>query len=372
MEAYILLPMEKMTDTMMKTVVSLVVVALLTGCSPPPEPAPSTEGQSLVRPASTGNVGFLQGETARVAAMPLAPFVGGPFRNDLVHIRELPTDVVPDARGCFCFSPTDDRFAYAHTYFHATRALRHYNARLAELGLPPVQGVGISIQKAAPGMPTTGTTQGGGPDGSVWFEVTTSSPVVDTSIVVHELGHAIDIRLPRPAPPDGGQVPESPVPLESRELFANLLAALELRISRLAEFGWLDASIDLTRPLRYPDRILTEVDLFQSMINAPRFAAAFPDWVRGLEEALATDPDKYRSPDGYSNSALVVGPMLELARACGHHAAQRIALAARRQMSWRGDLGAFTPPLVAAARLHCPRASSRFEAALRERGVLSP
>ncbi|WP_394850423.1 hypothetical protein LZC95_23560 [Pendulispora brunnea] len=330
------------------------------GCGSGAEDASSSRERITESPRA--RVAELAGETATFETVAIEPFAGSPFTNDVVRLRDVPEDVKPDASGCYCFAETDARFAYAHTYVHATRALRSYNARLAEIGLAPVKDVPISLVKANAGMPTTGSL--GERNGTVFVEVTTSSPVVDTGVLVHEIGHIIHRKIA------GSDAGTSSIPLGITELAPNLLAALELRITRFAEYAWMDAAIDLTRELHCPDRILRDADLFQSQIDAPRFAAAFPVWVGALREELQTHPEQYQAPDEYSNSALVVGPMLATAPACGYAALQRVALEALHDVRTSGTMGALSQRLVAHARTECPAGADALEERLRARGVL--
>lgn len=323
--------------------------------------SPLTEGDLRTRWAT------LRGETATVEEVPLEPFTDGPFSNALVHMRNVPAGVLPDADGCYCFSETDQRFAFGHAYTHVTRALRTYNAHLAELGVAPVTNVGVEIRMAEEGNPSLGSTQAS-LDEDIWFYVSTASPVVDTSVLIHELGHVIDMRVRSVDAPARG---DSGVPLNLSETIPTLVAALALNVERFAEYSWLDASLDMRRELRYPDLLVTERELFSRMIAAPRFAAANPAWIGMLEQALADDEDRrYDGPDPYSNAALVVGPMLDAAKACGSDAARRLTLAAIHALPHGADLGWFAQSLIEQAPEHCAAGAAALKSTLTNRGLL--
>jgi hypothetical protein len=321
---------------------------------------------SDVDAAPRGRVATLSGESATIDEVTLTPFEGQPFANHLVHLRQLPANVTPDADGCYCFPETDDRFALPHAYEHATRAISAYNTRLGELGLPPVQGVGLEIRKAAAGVLTTGSTQD---QPEHWSFVETSSPIVDTSVLVHELGHVFDAYVRGQG---GADAPSSVrVPLALNEVFANLFSVLYLNVSTFAAYAWKDAALDMTIALHSPDRLISERAFFQRAIDAPRFSAAFPATVKLFNDALASpNSERYDDPDSYSSSAIVIGPMLELARTCGGDEAQRVALAALHDIGPEAGVAEYASRLVAQAGARCPGAAPPLEVAYHDAGIL--
>jgi hypothetical protein len=319
-----------------------------------------------------GRIAETHGEQATLTIASLEPFAGEPFTNDVVRMIGLPPGLTPDANGCFCFAEDDRRFPYVHTYFHATRALRAWNDRLRELHLPPVADVAIGIEAAPADTPSRGgtTEEGRASDGRRRSKVVFSigRPIVDPMLIVHELAHVVDIwiRDPQLSPP-----PASAIPLESRELAANLLAVPQVGQTKYLEFTLLDAALAFVKPGRYPESVVSERQVLEGWLAAPRFTAAYPTWTATLRTELM-EYEGRTNPDAYGNNFLVLAPVIELMNTCSKAAVTRMVLSSLSKLHVVSKMGDLTLLLAERAPVDCPAQADAFERELRERGVLPP
>lgn len=329
-------------------------------------------GHAAVTGPRSGRIAEIQGEQATPATVSLEPFTGAEFRNDVVRLTGLPDDLRTDESGCYCFADDDPRFAYVHTYVHATRVLRTWNDRLRELELPPVRDVEISIKAAKPDELPNGwivepaLERGARERVSVVFAY--HRPLIDPMLITHELGHVIDhwVRDPNATEPKA-----SSIPLASRELAPNMLAVPELGVTKYLEFSLLDAAKDFLRAGRYPEDVVSERRALVEWLAAPRFAAAYPAWTAKMRTALdATAADKLTAPDDYGNNFLVVAPLIALANACGKAPVLRTVLFGLSKLHAHSDVGHLTPLLAGRSHVECPAEADAFVDALRARGVL--
>jgi hypothetical protein len=287
------------------------------------------------------------------------PHEDAPLHDDLLAIKNVPPALVPDANGCYCFSPDDDRFAYAHAFFHAHEELVAVNARLADLGLPAVGGITLTLSKGPTGFPANGDTPAFGLESRIAF----SSPVVDTSLLLHEVAHAIHDAV---KPYDRA---ETFTPFNIVELNANVVAMLILRSTAYCELNLLDGAFDMLRDLHFPDRVVTLADTSRGWIAAPKLSAAYPAFVKMLSEQLpsiVSDGDN----DPYANSALVAGPVLSTAQRFGYDDMLRVWLKSISEVPHTASLSRFVPVLVANSGALGTEAQQSLRDGLQRRGVL--
>lgn len=270
----------------------------------------------------------------------------------------LPKNMTPDASGCFCFDLADDRFAFVHTYFHTHTIVASYNRFLAELGKPALEGIQFTLARDE-SIPTTGSASF---RGVPRIDMTFPTPAVELFTLAHEIGHLVDYRIgPRPTRLDTSETSnyrQLALPRERRrqasslgamsdeaqeagvgEGTANVLAALQLGISGSPLFtaDSLDAppANDIDTFIRFPDLIIKRRQTMESLVNAPRFAARYSDFVQQIRDNLANpDLNEYLDqPDEYASSAAINQPLWNAAIRFGFDTIKRVYL--RTLAGWR-------------------------------------
>jgi hypothetical protein len=323
------------------------------------------------RSAPTGRVAIDRDGEPVIVEVPLALAELGPdqmLRNHLVHFDqsdesspgqvEVPLPkLTADERGCFCYQPGSHAFAYVHTFHHATRFVAAYNTQRAAVGLAPVENLSIRLAYY-PGQPQSGFRS----RDRVFLDYDKDLPGIDPFLIAHELGHAID--------PGGRPVVLEGV--EGLEFFgvlegtANVLAAL---VSGQTAQVWHlfdapPASVDTF--VRFPDHLITERQVVERALAAPRFLAAYPTMREWLEGIL---PESTDGPDPYFSSAVTNQPLWQARARYGADAIMQLYLRALRDWTGPSTYLNLAQRLVGAACATDPALSARLLDASRERGL---
>lgn len=271
--------------------------------------------------ALTGNVAVWHNQSPIPVTVELLPFAEGKYlANDLVELDPLPQNLVPDDKGCFCFSVDDDRFVYVHTYYYATKAISNYNKILKELNLPTLHGVTIKLAKDR-SMPSSGSaTYKDNPK----IEMTYPNSTLDVFQLDHEIGHLVDYLI---SPRAGILAAANLVRSEEENALeggvaegtANILSALELGMTGSDVFTdeTLDVppSNDIDNFVRFPDLIVTRRQVLEGLTTGPKFAVRYGDFVNTIKQNLQ-DPamESYlQQPDEYAASAVINQPLWKAA-----------------------------------------------------------
>ena len=97
--------------------------------------------------AIRGRIATFQGTNPVAIDVLLPQFSDGVLRNNLVHFTSLPSNLTPDASGCFCYNVNDDRLAFVHTYYYANMEIEFYNRIFSKLGLSPLHNLEINLSR---------------------------------------------------------------------------------------------------------------------------------------------------------------------------------------------------------------------------------
>jgi hypothetical protein len=301
--------------------------------------------------------------------------LGQPFSSALVTMIDLPSNMIPDASGCFCFDLSDDRFAIVHGYYHAHTTIASYNRLLAEIGMPPLTGVQFKLARDTT-IPTTGSAS---LRRVPKIDMTFPTPAVEVFTLVHEIGHLIDYHI-SPRHQDSSQ-PWGGMRSDAEEGgvgegTANLLAALHLGTTGPPLFtdDALDSppANDIDTFIRFPDLVIKRRDVFESIANAPRFAARYAEFVESIRVNLE-NPDMREyldQPDEYASSAVINQPLWQAAVKFGFNSVRRLYL--RTLAQWQGtevNYSTLARQLIDQARTESPDLGAELRAAYAERGL---
>ncbi|MEK7790460.1 MAG: hypothetical protein AAB309_02415 [Deltaproteobacteria bacterium] len=133
-----------------------------------------------------GQIGVWHNNQPFAIKVILPKFTKGALANDMIQIKNLPDNFVIDEDDCFCFDINDDRFAYVHAYYYATRQIQEYNSLMNSLGLKKIKNLKIYLQKSL-----SGTMPHGSADWDKNINLSYSRHAFDVSLITHEIGHEI-------------------------------------------------------------------------------------------------------------------------------------------------------------------------------------
>ena len=257
-----------------------------------------------------GRIAVFQDILAVPIEVVLPEFSGDVLKSDLVVFANLPKDLLPDKNGCLCFELTDERFAFVHTYYHASKQLEFYNKVFSQLGLPRLPQIEIKLEPD-PSMPTSGSA------GISKATLTYSSPALDISSLAHEIGHFIHFNAA--GREHFGNVPpfsmEGVQHLGVKEGSANMLAALYLGVSQIGKYDGYDFYYDIDSFIQFPDYLISKRDQLVRVLSSPKFSAKYPIFASSVQTAITqidanpTASIYYSYPDPYLSSAVINQPL---------------------------------------------------------------
>lgn len=274
--------------------------------------------------AHQGTVAFWNETNQPVAVkVELPQFEGDLLRNQFVQFTALPEGIRPDGDGNFFYPMDDIRFAYVHTLYHVNRMVQEYNTLLAELGIEAIQNVKIELRPMSPTEFPGGSTQ------SDWLYVRYLTPVIDISILDHEIGHFIDNRI-------HGKHSNSAIPISdfgpkefrsySAEGVPNILAALHLGVSQIGKYDFLDGAWEMDQYFDIKSSLPTDKDLIKKLVNkSPLFSERYPQLTNWLKTADLGE-GKGGGVDFYAASSLFTQPIWQASKIFDRKKIQKILL----------------------------------------------
>lgn len=241
------------------------------------------------------------------------------LESDLVELKDVPLNFLPDKSGCFCFSESDQRFAFVHAYYHANKTLLKFNAFLKASSLTLVKKTKISLT-FAPGY----LTSGGSDFGEVYLRIPHSA--FDFTILAHELAHEVhqtiigknlrDVLSDAHGKEDWDKTAAQGLVSEGS---ANILAALATDEESIGRYDYDDAAFHVDRFVRFPDFVPTITQQVETMLNSPFILKAYPNSVVELRDMIVnpTFPDLMSRPSSYLASAAINQPLWQAAKTYG-------------------------------------------------------
>jgi len=268
--------------------------------------------------AMRGRIAVFQNNLPIPIDVTLPEFSDGLLKSDVVDIANIPVELVPDKNGCLCFDVTDDRFAFVHTYYHASKQLEFYNKIFSRLGLPRLRHIEIRLDRDT-SMPTSGSA------GISKATLSYSNPALDISTLAHEIGHFIHYNAA--GTERFGDIPpftmEGAQNLGVREGSANILAALYLGVPQIGKYDSYELHTDLDSFIRFPDYLVSMREQLVRVLSSPNFSAKYPlfvDSVRSSLRQIDADPTAsayYGYPDPYISSSVINQPLLKASNVFG-------------------------------------------------------
>lgn len=257
-----------------------------------------------------GKIAVFQYDEPIAKEVVLPEFTGGPFKNGFVHFANLPTTMVPDSNGCYCYDLNDDRFAFVHAYFYANQILQDYNQIFLKLNLPPLHDLELTLSRNSD-APTSGDTNM--TDGRISYP----RPALDITTLGHEIGHFIHYNA---MGQKGSSTPwttmmEFQQQLGVQEGTANLLSALHFGTSRIGFYDSYDAYDEINNFVQFPSHLLSTWDYLNRALNAPLFSKRYPIYIETIKQQLALGKSNpavganFGLPFPYSTSAVINQPL---------------------------------------------------------------
>lgn len=257
-----------------------------------------------------GQIAIFQDTNPISIEVVLPEFSGGVLQNKLIHFAKLPENIKSDNKGCFCFDLNDERFAFVHTYYYATKALEYYNAVFLKLGLPLLHDLEINLSKDV-SLPTTG-----GYATIKTMVLAYPRPALDISILAHEIGHFVHFNAAGQeifGNADGKTNMEGVQNLGIHEGTANLLSALFTGSSQIGKAGGF--SFDIDNFIRFPDLLISKREAKVRLLAEPIILQNYPAFaMKGLKKLKSIDADliqseNYALPDPYLSSSVINQPL---------------------------------------------------------------
>lgn len=281
----------------------------------------------------------------------LPEFINGILENDLIQIENVPDNFVKDVNDCYCFDINDERFAYVHAYYYATRQIQEYNFLLHSLGLRKIKNLVIHLQKSPIGVMPHGSADW---DGEI--NISYSRPAFDISFMAHEIGHEIHGLLIGKKIQDVFKIPPDDWTFLYHKLgiiegAANLLSSLHLGSLSIGKYDWYDAEINIDNFIRFPDLVPTVKDGFIWKIDSIIFSTHYPETVKLLKKELEEShfPEILNQPDPYVVSAVINQPLWNASIRFGIRTIQELLLEALANFKDLGSYSDFANTLIVIA-----------------------
>ncbi len=212
----------------------------------------------------------------------LPNFSEGIFQTQQFSFSNLPSNMIPNQKGSYCYELDDDRFAFVHSYFYAVNMILDYNQISKKLNLSlPKKLVWTLVNDSS--SATSGYTD------INTGKISYPKPTVDQSTLCHEIGHWVHYGA---AGRDHfGNSP--PMSLERalmsgvEEGSANLLASLHLGITKIGVYDGFEVYTDIDSFVRFPDVVPSTLDFMNQILSAAKFNAAYPSYVDGIKSILS-------------------------------------------------------------------------------------
>lgn len=313
--------------------------------------------------SARGCIAVFQGTVPIKIKVQLPHFDDGIFQTKQFSFANLPSNMVPDANGDYCYPMVDDRFAYVQAYYYAVQEIEDYNQIFRELGLPLGKTLVWTLIKM-PGMPTMGET------GLTSGVINYSSPVLDPSILAHEVGHWVRF--------NAGNIPDnSKFNSYNSEGSADILGALH---SGNTIFGKYDGAVesDVDTYIRFPDHVISSWQEAENLINNPIVQQRYPMlealFQAGLDKAKKNPQEEYAMKhdlNSYASSAIITQPLWSAALIYGFDTIKKLYIFTASELNQPRSycFNDFAKALVTNAYSFNPSLSDYLETQYRERGL---
>jgi hypothetical protein len=317
----------------------------------------------------TGQVAVWSGDKYAVRELSLEAEAGDSLSNSKLWINNLPTTVIADKNGCFCFDEKDERFVYVNAFYYGNKQLAFYNRLLKKLGANDLPRLAVDLQKLAGIAPS-------GSSGNGKVSVTYANFLLDHSILAHEIGHEIHYHLMGTTPQEwrskyGSRDPA--IKLQQSGILegtANILAALWLKNSRIGFASYFDMASDVDRYVTYPVDDYTVGGVIRRKLSSEPFQINYPRTALDLRNAL-NDPalkEILIQPDPYWASALINQPIWHAAEEFGRKRIIALILVSLRSFVDFKTYQDFAGKIVNAADKE-PEIQRFFDREFLERGI---